>query len=259
MQPIVQATRKVNDNTEPKKGTDYYLSLIFLWAAFIVFMLMLIKAGLMVWRYSAVQMIKIDGDLKYVNRDLINSRVAPLIKGHYFTVNLHKIQKEVVNAPWVDEAIVSKMWPNGVRIYIRERQPVALWGGGGLISSKGDLFVPTSQVNTDQLPILFGPGNKGAFAMEQYNAMNAILRNLGMKIVELQLTDRMSWFLRMDNGIRLVVDQVDTIEKLQRFASLYEKDLHEHVQNIVSVDLRYQNGIAVAWKVLPAQKKVSGV
>ena len=56
------------------------------------------------------------------------------------------------------------------------------------------------------LPVLFGPATKSMQVMEQYRAMNSILRGLGMTIVELELTERMSWFLRLDNGIRLVID-----------------------------------------------------
>ena len=104
-------------------------------------------------------------------------------------------------------------------------------------------------VNTDGLPVLFGPSGKTVYVMEQYRAMNSILRGLGMRIVELRLTDRMSWFMRMDNGMRLVVDQADTIEKLQRFAYLYERQLKPDAENIASIDLRYRNGVAVGWRV----------
>lgn len=198
---------------------------------------------------TLITSVQIEGDLRHAQSQVIASRIAAVAKGNYFTMDLAAIQQAAQSAPWVDEALVSRRWPDGVRIQVREKQPVALWGAGGLISSRGDLFVPTTAVNTTGLPILFGPGNKGTYVMEQYRAMNSILRGLGMHIVELQLTDRMSWFLRMDNGIHLVVDQVDTIEKLQRFAYLYERQLKPDADNIATIDLRYRNGVAVGWRV----------
>ena len=111
--------------------------------------------------------------------------------------------------------------------------------------------------STVVLPVLFGPASKSMHVMEQYRAMNTILRSLGMTIVELELTERMSWFLRLDNGIRLVIDQVDTIEKLQRFAYLYERQLKPDAGNIASIDLRYRNGVAVGWKVQKNMKNIT--
>jgi cell division protein FtsQ len=213
-----------------------------------------------------INSVQVEGELRHADSHVIASGIAPLAQGNYFSVDLAAIQKSAESAPWVDEAIVSRRWPDGIRIQIREKQPVALWGAGGLISSRGELFVPpvttniatstatSAATNTTDLPILFGPGNKGTYVMEQYRAMNGILRGIDMRIVELQLTDRMSWFLRLDNGIHLVVDQADTIEKLQRFAYLYGRQLKPDAGNILSIDLRYRNGVAVAWRVVKPQK-----
>ncbi|MFN3587517.1 MAG: cell division protein FtsQ/DivIB, partial [Moraxellaceae bacterium] len=142
---------------------------------------------------------------------------------------------------------------NGLRVQVREKQVVARWGDAALVSSRGDLFVPPTVESAEELPVLFGPDNKGLYVMEQYRAMNGVLRGVGMRIVELELSDRMTWFLRLDNGVRLVVDQADTMEKLQRFAYLYERQLKPDLARIQSVDLRYRNGVAVGWKQFAAR------
>ncbi|HEX4870433.1 MAG TPA: cell division protein FtsQ/DivIB [Moraxellaceae bacterium] len=209
-------------------------------------------------RRAAIRSVQVEGDLRHASRAGIAERVLPLATGSWFSVDLEAIRQAALAAPWVDEVVVSRRWPDGVRLQVQEKQPVALWGAGGLISSRGDLFVPgdlaRQAVDTEHLPILFGPGNKGTYVMEQYRAMNGVLRGIDMRIVELQLTDRMSWFLRLDNGIQLVVDQADTIGKLQRFAYLYERQLKPDAANIATIDLRYRNGVAVGWRV-PQQNR----
>lgn len=201
---------------------------------------------------SVVRQVLVEGELRHASRAAIAARVRPLATGNYFSVDLEAIRQAALGAAWVDAVVVSRRWPDGVRLHVQEKQPVALWGAGGLISSRGDLFVPgeqaLSELETDRLPILFGPGRKGTYVMEQYRAMNSVLRGIDMRIVELQLTDRMSWFLRLDNGIQLVVDQADTLGKLQRFAYLYERQLKPDIGNIATVDLRYRNGVAIGWR-----------
>ncbi|MDF3030854.1 MAG: cell division protein FtsQ [Moraxellaceae bacterium] len=227
-------------------------SLVLLVLAAVTLGVVLVRVGGFLQERAALRVVQVEGELRRADRRLIAGRVAPVAQGNYFNADLAAIKAAAESAPWVDSVVVSRRWPDGIRLQVREKQPVALWGAGGLISSRGDLFVPpeasVQSVDSGSLPILFGPGDKGTYVMEQYRAMNGILRLLGMRIVELQLTDRMSWFLRLDNGIHLVVDQVDTIEKLQRFAYLYEKQLRPDADNIASIDLRYRNGVAVGWK-----------
>ncbi len=237
-------------------------ALVLLVLAALLLLAVLLRVGGLLQERTVLRVVQVEGELRRADRRLIAGRVAPVARGNYFTADLAAIEAAAESAPWVDSVVVSRRWPDGIRLQVREKQPVALWGAGGLISSRGELFVPadmTAQsVDSGSLPILFGPGRKGTYVMEQYRAMNGVLRLLGMRIVELQLTDRMSWFLRLDNGIQMVVDQVDTIEKLQRFAYLYEKQLRPDADNIASIDLRYRNGVAVGWKVprqtAPAEK-----
>lgn len=231
----------------------------FLAAAVVLLAVVGTKAGGVLAARSTLHAVQVEGDLRHASRDAIAARVLPVARGNYFTADLGAIRQAALAAPWVDEVVVSRRWPDGIRVHVSEKQPVALWGAGGLISSRGDLFVPgeqaRAQLDTGRLPILFGPGNKGTYVMEQYRAMNSVLRGIDMRIVELQLTDRMSWFLRLDNGIQLVVDQADTLGKLQRFAYLYERQLKPDAANIATVDLRYRNGVAIGWRGMQPQHK----
>jgi cell division protein FtsQ len=206
---------------------------------------------------ASVASVQVDGDLRHVDKRLVAEALAPVVTGNYFTADLVAIHDVVSASDWVEEVRVSRRWPNGIRIHIREKQPVALWGQQKLISSRGELFAPVHAERMEGLPVLFGPESKSVQVMEQYRAMNSVLRGLGMTIVELELTERMSWFLRLDNGIRLVIDQVDTIEKLQRFAYLYERQLKPDAENIASIDLRYRNGVSVGWKVQKSIKNTT--
>lgn len=224
------------------------VSYVFLAVAVVVFAVVVVRATSLLQAKTAITSVLVEGDLRHGDRGQIAASVAPVVSGNYFTVDLAAIRMAALAAPWVDEVVVSRRWPDGVRLQVRDMQPVALWGAGGLLGSRGDLFVPANAVSTSDLPILSGPASKTVYVMEQYRAMNSILRGIGMRIVELQLTERMSWFLRLDNGMQLVVDQVDAIEKMQRFAYLYERQLKPDAGSIASIDLRYRNGVAVGWK-----------
>lgn len=208
-------------------------------------------------KYTAIQSVQVMGDFRRINHEDIRGRIDHLVDGDYFTTNLVAVRAAVLRSPWVENAVVSRNWPNIVRVQLTERQPVARWGEKGLISARGELFTPPELGSTSGLPMLFGPADKAQLVMEQYRVMNTILHDLNLHIAELQLTDRMSWNLRLDNGMSVVVDSVDTIAKLQRFAFLYQRQLAADAANIASVDLRYRNGVAVGWKFGKSQKNAT--
>lgn len=197
---------------------------------------------------TAISSVQVDGVFRQVDRSEVAQRLAPVVTGSYFSVDLPAIQESAKALPWIEEATVTRQWPDQIHVQLAEKQAVARWGEAGLISTRGELFVPVDAEGVDGLPILFGPNDKVRYVMEQYRAMNSILRLIGLRIIELQLTDRMTWFLKMDNGIEIVVDQMNPIEKLQRFAYLYRRQLAPDVAKIASIDLRYRNGVAVGWK-----------
>lgn len=198
---------------------------------------------------TAIASVQVEGAFRQVTKPEIAQLLSGKVSGNYFTADLAAIREAALLSPWVEDAVVQRQWPDAVRVHIQEKQAVARWGDQGLISSRGELFAPLQAQGTEGLPVLFGPANKARYVMEQYRAMNDILRGLGLRIVELQLTDRMSWFLRLDSGVHLVVDQMNTIAKLQRFAYLYQRQLMPDAENIERIDLRYRNGVAVGWKV----------
>lgn len=224
------------------------LSYVAFFSAAILFAVMVMLGINRLQHKTVITAVQVEGDLRNADRSQIEHIARKAVSGNFFTVNLGDVHQAVTHAPWIDNAVISRRWPNAVRIQVRETQPVALWGGGGLLEARGERFVPVHAVSTKDLPILSGPLNKSVYVMEQYRAMNSVLRTIGMRIVELQLTERMSWFMKLDNGISLVVDQVDAIEKVQRFVYLYERQLKTNASAIASVDLRYRNGIAVGWK-----------
>ena len=45
-----------------------------------------------------------------------------------------------LNLPWVYSVAVRKQWPNELKIYVVDQNPVALWNGDFLINQAGKFF-----------------------------------------------------------------------------------------------------------------------
>ena len=59
----------------------------------------------------------------------------------------------------------------------------------------------------------------------------------------------MTWLIRFDNGLRVIVDNENTAQKLLNLSQLLGNQLKNRRDDIQSVDLRYKNGFTIAWNM----------
>lgn len=205
-----------------------------------------------VWRdwqlKTPISHVNITGDLHQLERNDLQTALERQVRGTFFTVDLAALQRTAKRYPWVAEVSASRHWPNSVRINIREKQAVARWQPSGLVSEDGSVFRPRSATGVSNLPLLSGPRSQSQFVLQRYEKMSAVLARVGLRIEALALTDRMSWELTLNDGVKVLVDGQDTLAKLERFTVLYERQLAGEITSIARIDLRYRNGVAIGWR-----------
>ena len=190
------------------------------------------------------------------NRQVLR-HVSPMVTDNYFTSDLEKIRDQTLSLSWVDRVVVSRAWPNSIRVRVMPRHAIARWGTGRLLSDSGDIFTEVAPRANQQLPLLHGPTTQSKMMMRRYNEINQLFLPVNIRLKELYLTERMTWFMQFDSGLRIIVDQDQMMSKLQRFSHLAQSDLKPVWTKISSVDLRYRNGLALQWVNSAAPKIVN--
>ena len=178
----------------------------------------------------------------------VMKHVTPAVTANYFTSDLEKIRDQALELSWVDRVVVSRAWPNSIRVRVMPRHAIARWGTGRLLSDSGDIFAEVIPQNNQKLPVLHGPASQSKMMMRRYNEINQLFLPVNVRLKELYLTERMTWFMQFDSGLRIIVDQDQTMSKLQRLSHLAQSDLKPVWSKISSIDLRYRNGLAIQWK-----------
>ena len=62
------------------------------------------------------------------------------------------------------------------------------------------------------------------------------------------MSDRGGWALTTAQGVEIQIGRDHVVDKIRRFVSIYDKALKDQISNIARIDLRYPNGLAVAWR-----------
>lgn len=192
--------------------------------------------------------LRLQGELKQVDRARVQAAVLPHAGRGFFAVELDEIQKAVSALPWVEHAEVRKQWPDVLEVRIDEHRPVAHWGEGRLLSEAGKVFPAAGLPVPRGLPELDGPDARAGEVMALYEEARARLPN----VRGVALDKRGSWSIRLRNGTQVVLGRSDPSARLARFAPLLPRLAAQRPQQmLVRADLRYTNGFSLTWADLP--------
>ena len=206
----------------------------------------------------SISIVKVLGELSTAKQRLVEQQLMPYSNGLFFSVDITAVRSVLEELPWVAGAEVSRIWPDQLQVIIQEQLPVARWGSDALLSTQGYLFTAVDVEAYRHLPQLTGPKDEQLRVMQQYLAFSQALRPLGYSIKQLEMRERGSWFVTTQTGLQLLFGRDHLVEKMRRFAVVHEKELKEQIDKIERVDLRYANGLAVAWRA-PTESETTAV
>ncbi|HRA91842.1 MAG TPA: cell division protein FtsQ/DivIB, partial [Acinetobacter sp.] len=169
---------------------------------------------------ATVAQLQVVGTNSDLENQQLQQHLSPIIQDNYFTSDLERIRDQALTVSWVDRVVVSRAWPNAIRVRVMPRHAIARWGTGRLLSDNGDVFSEAVVKTHPNLPLLHGPVSQSKMMMRRYNEINQLFHPANLRLKELYLTERMTWFMQFDSGLRIIVDQDQTMTKLQRLSQL---------------------------------------
>jgi cell division protein FtsQ len=221
------------------------LALVAVWVAHLVFNWPLIVSGI------AVNEVVIKGELHRIKREVPDVLVGRVMKGNFFTVDIRKVQSEFEKLPWVRSASIRRIWPDRLEITLEEHVPLAHWGSGVLVNDHGEVF--NAEYEGD-LPRFVGPAGSEKEMTAAYLQYQSQLQKVGRRVVEITMSPRRAWSVKLDSGMVLALGRSDAQQRLERFVTV-DKLIPELKDRRGYVDLRYPSGFAVKLLGQPKNKE----
>jgi len=191
-------------------------------------------------------------ELKHVNQLTLRNNALGRIKGNFFTTNLDAVRQAFETVPWVRRATVRREWPDQLIVSLEEYEALGTWGEDGkLLSTKGESFTANlAEAEEDHaLPEFEGPDGSEKEVLSRYDELRTWFAPLKLVPLSLSLSSRYAWTVKLDNGMSVALGREQTSttlkERVDRLIGIYPQ-LVEHLQNIETIDMRYQNGLALS-------------
>jgi cell division protein FtsQ len=198
-----------------------------------------------------VRQVRVLGDFKNLNKDKLQESISPYTNKDFFSVDLEAVETVVRNNPWVYEVSVRRVWPDAIEIRIVEQEIAARWGEEALLNPYGDVFKPSLQQLPEGLPVIHGPETKRHELIDQFLATYQKLSGIGLVLKGLTEDRRGSWVINLTNGMSLALGQREQEKRIERFVTAYPGLIAPRKEEVKRIDLRYSNGLAIAWTPEP--------
>jgi cell division protein FtsQ len=192
--------------------------------------------------------VMIGGDFTYLQPAELSQLLAGEVDGGFLSVDLAGLRQVLRAHPWVRDVTIGREWPSMLKVEVTEEVPIARWGKKGFLNRLGEELIIENNSHLGSLPVLRADTASSREMMENYQLMAELLVPTGLKIAELQRDSLGVWYVDTAPGLRMVIGRDQISEKIRRFKLVWAAGLNKYVKNIEAVDLRYPNGLAVAWR-----------
>lgn len=193
--------------------------------------------------------LQLTSEFRHVDDAQLQAVLRPHVARGFFAVRLQDAQQAVEQLPWVEEAEISKKWPDVLQVKILEHRPFALWDEDLLLSERGNLYPRDAmgEALPEGLPQLGGDRHRVAEVVALYNQSRELFAATGLDVTGLRLDARGSWSIHFDDGLEVIVGRHDAEARIRRFARLLPQLIAPPGKHLQRADLRYANGFALRW------------
>jgi len=156
-----------------------------------------------------------------------------------------RTRARLMTNPWIADATVLKLYPDRLRIEIRERKPFALWQKDrrvALIAADGTVLEAGVPARFSELPLVVGKGaEQGAQDFLALVARYPVIARLTEASV---LVAERRWNLRLKDGVEIMLPESDAEQALRILVDL-DRNSKLLTRDIATVDLRLPDRITV--------------
>jgi len=193
--------------------------------------------------------VTVEGQFESASQSLLEKAVKPYVTGNFLTINVAELRKVGKAQAWIKDIQVKRSWPDSLHLVVEEQNAIAQWGDDALVNTEGELFFPAKASFPKGLVKLGALNETSKELTQRYVDIVAHFAPLDLVVSQLKMDKRHALFIQFDGGMTLLLGRADNDKRIMRFKTLYQSGLRQYKNEIETVDMRYTNGVAVAWKL----------
>lgn len=212
-------------------------------------------------QYFDIKHLTVTGEVSKRGVEEVQNAVEQVVRDNLIVQALEPVRDSVKHLSWVKDAMVTRVWPDEIRVHVVHHQPFARWEDDRFVSETGIVFIPLEDAvsGSEQMPVISGATR---FARQAVGLLKHFVESARAKkchVDKLSVTSRQSWKvdLTMPKGRTLHIelgrsDNEGVLEeRFDHVVDYYGYVCRELGRCPAVVDARYRNAFAAKWDVGP--------
>ncbi len=206
-----------------------------------------------------VKKISLQHELKYLNKDALTQMITAKTNKGMWAIDINAIQNDIQKIDWVKSVSIRKVWPDQLVLNIKEHQPVVKFNQQILTNAGTKVQIEKEQPwmkNLVKVSLIDNTHRKVDYLQKTWSEYKAIRRQLeilNLQVNHLTIDEINNWQLEMTNGLSINLGRKQHKSRVDLLVQVFSEI--ENPDKLEKVDLRYNNGFAVAWKLEEQERK----
>lgn len=210
-----------------------------------------------------VEHVVLEGDFRWLNQSALHKAITDNLDGDLLSLDIKKLRQEIQQVPWVENAEISRVYPDSLIVRVREERPVAQWNDQGYISSQGEFIESPVHAELSGLPRLSSRlkgvdvAQGAREAIETYHLLNSAVLVSGESIEALDQDASGGWTMVWESGLEIDLGRSDHLKRVRHALAAWRRLPVEKQQSIGEIDARYDNGVAIRGRQIQANDQLA--
>lgn len=201
-----------------------------------------------------IKSVKVMGTYAYVKPEDIQTALTPFLQGKGIAAfSEWKAEKALEAMPGVADASIWRIYPDKIRVVLREKSAIARLSNGQLLAEDGTFFDVTNPTGAANLPILKGETQYIQPMLSMLESLIPVFAYDNLKVTGLELAENGDWGVQLNNQTWVMMGKEDLENRVIDFLTIYPLLMKTAPTNQVPayIDLRYVHGLTVSWQAVP--------
>tara|TARA_B110000285_G_scaffold217275_1_gene265445 strand:+ start:553 stop:1254 length:702 start_codon:yes stop_codon:yes gene_type:complete len=199
--------------------------------------------------YFPIKNISIESKIINVNKDDVFEKSKNYLNSKsFFNFKINILKNEIEKVSWVRSADIKRVYPDEIKIYIKEYVPVAIWNNKSYMNNSGDIFfIHDIKKN---LPMINSNESRNKIMHVYFSLLLKYISdyNLDIEIKKIEENEIRSISAHLSSGIIVKFGSKDIKSKIHTFFKAYKTLNSSDLKKIGYIDMRYSNGFSIGWK-----------
>ena len=205
---------------------------------------------------APVEVVRVEGDLPEAGQARLREVLGAALPSGIFTLDVGALQARLAEESWVASASLRREWPDTLRVTVEPEVPVARWRDEALLSNRGRIIAPLWDNAPGTLPSLSGPEGSAPQLMATYLRVAEMLQSHQLTVARVEESAAGDIEVTLQGGVRLRLGTDAQVARLRRVDAVLSAALAAQLDRVDSIDARYDNGVAVAWREGAAGERI---